>query len=337
MLTAEHLVECHRDLAHRSAHNAHFREVIAEEAARMPHGVDGELQQSLEGVLEWGMREAYLFQVTADMTPLVAHAAASLDETDRFYRDQAPTECGLLRLEQPAVIHDYLGATVPLHWIAWVPVTFRVTSPGTAAAPAAERIEQATVLYLFNDRYEDIGEFFREVRKTTPVTPEFEEMTERMIGRWFPVGVTVVSDGNECGSVAAMPHDEDYARAVAEGKEVVGGTNVARLVLAAWMLMQQTLVSTTEAPLDRAHRKMAKRMGIPARVTVVMLRRHEGTRREGETYVEWSHRWIVRGHWRWQACGPGRLERRRIWIAPFVKGPDDAPLIVPEKVYRLAH
>lgn len=34
-------------------------------------------------------------------------------------------------------------------------------------------------------------------------------------------------------------------------------------------------------------------------------------------------RYVVRGHWRNQACGQGRGERRKQWIAPFWKGPQD--------------
>jgi hypothetical protein len=41
--------------------------------------------------------------------------------------------------------------------------------------------------------------------------------------------------------------------------------------------------------------------------------------------VAWSRRWIVRGHWRNQPCGPSRSLRRRIWIDPFIKGPEDKP------------
>jgi len=33
-------------------------------------------------------------------------------------------------------------------------------------------------------------------------------------------------------------------------------------------------------------------------------------------------KFIVRGHWRNQAHGPGRSERKRIWIEPFWKGPE---------------
>lgn len=53
--------------------------------------------------------------------------------------------------------------------------------------------------------------------------------------------------------------------------------------------------------------------------------------------IEWSHRWIVRGHWRHQPYGPRdnpSYEWR--WINPYIKGPEDAPLAMNEHVYKLA-
>ena len=38
--------------------------------------------------------------------------------------------------------------------------------------------------------------------------------------------------------------------------------------------------------------------------------------------------WLVRGHWRNQACGPQRSLRQMKWIEPFWKGPLDAPILV---------
>jgi hypothetical protein len=35
---------------------------------------------------------------------------------------------------------------------------------------------------------------------------------------------------------------------------------------------------------------------------------------------------LVRGHWRNQACGPAMAERKWIWIEPYWKGPEDAPI-----------
>jgi hypothetical protein len=48
---------------------------------------------------------------------------------------------------------------------------------------------------------------------------------------------------------------------------------------------------------------------------------------KGERHVEWTHRWIVKGHWRQQAYGPKRQFRRPVYISSHIKGPDDLPLI----------
>lgn len=50
--------------------------------------------------------------------------------------------------------------------------------------------------------------------------------------------------------------------------------------------------------------------------------------------VEWSRRWMVRGHWRLQPYGPRRTLRRAQWIDPYVKGPEDKPLDVRPTVWR---
>jgi hypothetical protein len=44
--------------------------------------------------------------------------------------------------------------------------------------------------------------------------------------------------------------------------------------------------------------------------------------------------WLVRGHWRNQACGPHLSERRPTWIQPHWKGPEDAPINVRPHVLR---
>ena len=48
--------------------------------------------------------------------------------------------------------------------------------------------------------------------------------------------------------------------------------------------------------------------------------------RRGKLPTQWriTKRFVVRGHWRWQAHGTKRALRRRRWIAPFWKGPERA-------------
>lgn len=45
----------------------------------------------------------------------------------------------------------------------------------------------------------------------------------------------------------------------------------------------------------------------------------------GESRTLPKLQWVVRGHWRRQACGPGLQERRRAWVQPYWKGPVGAP------------
>lgn len=40
-----------------------------------------------------------------------------------------------------------------------------------------------------------------------------------------------------------------------------------------------------------------------------------------------DHRIEVRGHWRWQACGRNRSQRKRIWVEAHQKGPENAPIV----------
>jgi hypothetical protein len=57
------------------------------------------------------------------------------------------------------------------------------------------------------------------------------------------------------------------------------------------------------------------------------------SRAETAGTVAWTHRWMVRGHWRLQPHGPKRSLRRTIWIDPYVKGPEDKPLDVRPTVW----
>ena len=93
-----------------------------------------------------------------------------------------------------------------------------------------------------------------------------------------------------------------------------------------WLLVSQGTVSeTVSEELPRPARKRAIRAGRPTSIRVIRLpkRLRES---HGTHDVEWQSRWIVRGHWRKQPWGPERSRIRPVWIAPYIKGPDDAPL-----------
>lgn len=111
----------------------------------------------------------------------------------------------------------------------------------------------------------------------------------------------------------------------------------ARWFVAALKLMQQTLVTLTDMPVDRATRKRLQRINISPKATVIEFRKREG-RRTGESTFEYSHRFLRRGHWRNQAYKEirgGEWEHRWVYIHPQIVGDPDKPLVLREHVNAL--
>ncbi|HEY7421497.1 MAG TPA: hypothetical protein VH541_05760 [Gaiellaceae bacterium] len=122
---------------------------------------------------------------------------------------------------------------------------------------------------------------------------------------------------------------------VTEAGRPTGASHWWAVVQTTLRLMQQKISVHHQERPDRAARRFAKRLDLIDRgVTVVTLRR-ERTPEHGEPVEEhhYSHRFIVGGHWRNQWY-PSAGVHRQIWIAPYEKGPQDAPLIIKPRVYR---
>lgn len=128
---------------------------------------------------------------------------------------------------------------------------------------------------------------------------------------------------------------------VLEGTDRFCGSETFRVVLkhllALNALLHQRVVVRTTLRADRPSLRRAARNGIHVanqEVQVMDLRRPTPSEVAGEhRHIEWSQRWIVDGHWRNQYL-PSNGEHRPTWIAPYVKGPDDKPLVTKPRVYR---
>lgn len=128
-----------------------------------------------------------------------------------------------------------------------------------------------------------------------------------------------------------------------ESRETFVDAGLARqrkLLLATHLISAQKLAQVSGYKPSRGLRRRAERSGFATygEIRVVTLRRHyvpslEDKDSEHED-VEWSHRWVVKGHWRKQYY-PSRDEHELIWIQPYVKGPQDKPLIIKDTVYNL--
>jgi hypothetical protein len=302
--------------------------------------------------MDRAMKDADAYHVSEDMTNLVVHAASLLDETDRMSRQLAPSRSGLVRFEQPLPMRDIRGKQLSISWMGWGPVLVSIQTRHDVREP-----QEAMCVWMWND-HQDAPDEIALTLMDPADDPRLYEFSIGKLGRWGFIGGETVYDNMRLGPAYVEADEARRAAILADGDIPVGFTNPLRYLHALWMLLGQTVVNVEERQLDRPYARRAKRMNLPRRVTVIELRRREGRRQPGETMVEWNHRWVVKGHWRWQQYGPRRHEHaygpvqvngrvlvrecdtcdariERIWIDPFVKGPDGKPLIVTDKVYAL--
>lgn len=276
------------------------------------------------------LKIAYDYQVTDDMVEVLRHASSALDDDDVIDWTLAPTDAGIVRFERPMRIADVslqdddgfiLGYNaLTADWMVWGPIT-----------PDEEgRKRIATYWFLDPMKNDPVSNNFRDSLGEDGTAAE---VLARM-GQWLWIGCDIHTAGMPLNyGVKTITLDDENGNPV---EADLNRLSTGKLLVGLWELLNQTIVETDEPQIERPSRRRAKKMGIPDRVTVIRLRRHVRTdREEGESDVEWSHRWMVRGHWRWQACGTGRAERRRIWVPAYVKGPEDKPLVITDKLYRL--
>ena len=174
---------------------------------------------------------------------------------------------------------------------------------------------------------------------------------------WFLFGVLVHRPGEPPAGPASgvwfgLYDRDEIARAEGTGNFLnarsapkmwlapIDADEIERAVTFRYALMQfasQSLIQTSAGILPRHERRRRLREGDeePPETTVVSLRRVAHRHAGGEpAVVDWSHRWFVNGHWRYQYY-PSTRDHRQVWISPYIKGPEDKPLVVKQKIYRV--
>jgi hypothetical protein len=103
------------------------------------------------------------------------------------------------------------------------------------------------------------------------------------------------------------------------------------IALATWLLMGQRAADTPTAEIDKPTRRRYARDKRPLPdVRLVRLRTTGQTpssspRRTADRVAPTERVWVT-GHWRDQPYGPRRALRRPVYIHPFLRGPEDAPI-----------
>jgi hypothetical protein len=326
------LLKHQSDYAFRSYLEGCFADHMAWDVADKERG-----RQYVDATLS-SFRYSDAYRVTPDMCDLVQFAADRLDESDRVDRTLAPSPFGFVAFERPLPIWDARGELMGCNYLTWGPMSVSIRSVLTGQMH--ER--PATWITMWNDAVITPDETFARMRSS--LKPSEWGRLLRTMGRYGFIGTSSMRDGDQVGSMRSTISEEMRKR-MSDGDDELRNsgidipppvgeyTNSNRYVHALWLLLGQTLTDVREERLSKAGQKMAGRMEIPGRVSVIQLRRRESRRSEGETHVEWQHRWLAKGHWRWQPYGDGTVQR--IWIAPYVKGPEDRPFVQTEKIYDL--
>jgi hypothetical protein len=130
------------------------------------------------------------------------------------------------------------------------------------------------------------------------------------------------------------PMDRPYRLEEHQGSGAPAGFMLSTV----WLLMGQRGLASTTTGVPVPKNKAARRRQAPVReqldaVRIIELRAgtDHAAAYAGATRA-YRHRWMVKGHWR-QQWYPSLGMNRPVWIAPYVKGPDGAPLLTGEKVH----
>ncbi|WP_009480263.1 hypothetical protein [Rhodococcus sp. JVH1] len=248
------------------------------------------------------LNQAETYWVSEDMCAILVTAQGSIPDDDVAI-EHPPAPHGFIVFAVPLVfpIPEEFGRAVHLNALAWRPA--RRTVPKSATHPG--QVDDGTLMQWYRVP-EDDGD----LEFSGPFSP-------LLSGEFLPTG-------------AILRSTNDLRLGALDQASI----NLNRHARALWTLMQQPLAALGDIEPTGKQSKTARRFRTEPKSTIVITLRREQNPRAGDdvaTTVQYSRRWVVRGHWRKQRY-PSLGTNKPILINEHVKGPDDAPLIVKEKV-----
>jgi hypothetical protein len=259
---------------------------------------------------------AELWWVTPDMCRLVVHAVSTLPSAT-LTEDLLPAEAGLVYFAEPLTGTDSAATGIPINirFMLWGVNLIRRDGP---AVP---------------DQLEPLMDYYE--RRPALTIAAYGHPFGADSGAYLPHGKSDWLIGTHWDTKTADWLTDEQHRSMTEER---------RWLAALWLLASQPLGQTSSQSTPRHARRRLQRAfpEAPGRlhgpeVRLVDVRRTSPPQAPGEpgerTGRRWGHRTIVTGHWRQQAYGPGRSQRRPTWIEEHIAGPDDRPLVLREDVH----
>lgn len=255
------------------------------------------------------VRSADLYFMTESTVDLIQQAARSLPRFSLRIED-VPSREGFAVFEDMLSSIIESGAVVGISWKVEPDdrgVTFQLYFP----------------FHVFTGIWEMTGE----------LPPEETSMARVQVGALVPMASGTIPFGE-------LPWLDEEEETPEDGTTPVSpwtsGRGVASALISMFLLMAQGDVTESETVhADRAARKRLARAGVEGVQSVRCIKLRSRSARSGSTESvsrEYHHQWIVRGHWRNQWY-PSREGHKPKWIAPYIKGPEGAPVLGGDRVY----
>jgi hypothetical protein len=283
--------------------------------------------------IAWSRRtltDAHLFYVSPELAQVAFAAADSIPVDHTLSMGDLPAPCGLIVFGEPFFGIDaasVLSSSIRVDAVMWGPVNLPPADSPWEPAPMMGEGRRGIGLSCF--RLLDLDNHDDPMAVHTRIAMAEDEMFP---ASWLPQGRSDWLVGHPVNDLIhnGVRPDTPQQASMEEDR---------RLMASVWALIQQhRVVERHEVTAARpAQRRITRAGGTPAPVQVIHLRspEHRPHHGDGSTGRKIGVRFVVRPHWRNQACGPGRTDRRLILVPPHVKGPIDAPLVHTERVWSL--
>jgi hypothetical protein len=288
-------------------HNPLFREYITDfqESAYEESFPDGMMLTLHEHLLQ----EADPMYVSMEVVDMWDHARESF-KAEVLHAWDLPTPISFALLPKQMVMTDIDGNKISFRAISWIPA-------GAGEVAWSERPPDG-VWYTLWSHIDDLDDFNR------PNLNADERASWEALGNWAILFSGYIPFGQLEDWIAMTAKSPDHAG------EIDLRARTWLLLQSFWRLSRQ--IVPTKHALPRQLRRDRKRHYRTEDVTVITLRRQRQPYDDHDpSEVDWKWQWVVRGHWRNQYYStlgdvgdPNAY--RQIWIMPYMKGPEDAPI-----------
>lgn len=253
--------------------------------------------------------------ITEEMQALVYEAMETFDRTEEMHLDDLFLRSGFALLEHPFVFEDIKGKR-----LAWRAVGWRYDEMPTGYTDDDDKLDESSI---------DVRGVLRIMLWSHIDDPDD-----------YPLPDDLVEEHRRRGLLWGISHATLIPLEICHDLNVTsneGDPKADWLVFFRVMqrLMAERIVVKHSRRVARPRWREAKRRGLDIRdVVVVELRRaKEPTAGESVHEGDWySHRFLVRGHWR-QQWYPSLQAHRQKYIGTFVKGPEDKDLVVKKRTW----